>query len=202
MKITNETHWRTDQIAKLIYRVAKDELDPGQLKNARIRVKYRRGGGTGGYCYYGSARNPNVRMTLTLPRDRVFPVTLAHVIAHELGHAKGLHHGPDMNNARYGWKPGWQERYAYAKDFPVEVKPKVLPVPKEEKLVAKRTAALVKAQKKVQEWETAIKRANTMLRKWRVRLRAAEKRQASSTSAVPAPPAESSDQALAAHLGN
>jgi len=179
MKVTNETHWRTDQIRTLIHRVAQDELDPGQLKHARITVKYRRkGSSSGGWCYYGTARNPCVIMRLKLLRDKVDNVRLAHTIAHELGHSKGLRHGSAMNNVRYGWASGWEERYAYAKDYPIEANPKALPVPKDEKLKLLRLAAVAKAVKKVQKWETAVKRGNTMLKKWRARLRSAEKRQA------------------------
>jgi hypothetical protein len=40
----------------------------------------------------------------------------------------------------------------------------------------KRSKALIKAQKKVREWETAVKRANTMLKKWQKKAKAIERR--------------------------
>jgi hypothetical protein len=171
VRIVNSTKWDTRGIAKLVRRVAQDELNPGGLKNARITVSYRRNGGIGGWCYYGTIRNPNVRMRLKLPRTVLDSVSLALVIAHELAHAKGMKHR-EMNSTRYSWGPGWRERYAYAKDFPVSAKAE----PKKPNLEDKRSKAHAKALLMVAKWERKLKLANTMLRKWQKRARAAEKR--------------------------
>jgi hypothetical protein len=171
MKITNPTHWNTRDIARLIYRVAEDELDQGQLKRARVRIRYMCGRNLG-YCTYGSLLHPCVIMTLRMPRpgNPVDTVQLAKVIAHELGHAKGLRHS-DMRNPRYGWVDGWRDYHAYAADFPIGVKPVVSA---DEKLAKRRADAIVKAQKMVGKWTTASKRANTMLKKWSRRLKIAQ----------------------------
>ena len=121
MKIDNPTHWSTGDIRRLIYRVSLDELERGQLVHARIRIKYARKNGRAlGRCTYGTPRNPRVNMMLVMPRPGtpVDLVQLAKVIAHELGHAKGLRHR-QMRNNRYGWVEGWRGRYAYALDFPI-----------------------------------------------------------------------------------
>lgn len=177
MKTTNQTKWDTRDITKLIYRVAQDELDPGQLKKrGHVTIAYQKEGtGKLGHCYYGTPRNPLVYMRLNLPRNTpVDVVQLAKVIAHELGHAKGLKHR-EMNNTRYGWVDGWRERYAWAVEFPI--RENVVPVvSKEDKLAKRREQAVVKATAKVQEWESTVKRSTTLLKKWRVKLRAAEKR--------------------------
>jgi hypothetical protein len=183
MKIVNNTHYDTRSIMKLVYRVAQDELNPGGLDNGRITINYRRNGGLGGWCYYGTIQNPNVRMRLNLPRTNVDPVALALVIAHELGHAKGLKHR-DMNAVRYNWGEGWRERYAYAKDYPIGVKAAKPEPTKDEKLTARRAARLTKAQKMVEKWESKVKRANTTLKKWRVKLKAAERINAPRLSSV------------------
>ncbi len=179
MRIVNSTHWKTQDISRLIYRVAQDELDRGQLKRARVKVKYVRVNGHLGWCTYGTSLRPQVWMTLAMPRPgkQVDPVELAAVIGHELGHSKGLKHS-DMRNARYGWIDGWRERYAYAAEFSIGEKP-VVWLSYEEKLIQRRTQAVAKAQKMVRKWETAAKRADTMLRKWKARLKAAEKRRLS-----------------------
>lgn len=178
MKITNVTHWETRDIMRLIYRVAQDELDVGQLKRrGHVTIKYRRSNYNRlGDCHYGTPRNPMVQMRLFLPREgEVSSVQLAKVIAHEFGHAKGLRHR-DMQNTRYGWVEGWKERYAYAQAFHITAKKSAVKLPREEALAKRRQASVVKATKMVRKWETSVKRANTLLKKWRSRLKAAEKR--------------------------
>ena len=171
MKITNHTKYDTRDIMKLVNRVAKDELNPGGLKNARISIKYRRNGGIGGWCYYGTIAQPNVRMRLQLPRTNLDVVSLALVIAHELAHARGAKHR-EMNKRRYKWGEGWRDLYAYAKDFPIGVKTD----PPKPTLDEKRQKELVKAQKMVGVWTTKSKRAATTLKKWQRKVKAIEKR--------------------------
>jgi hypothetical protein len=162
-----------------MYRVAQDELNPGGLNNARITINYRRNGGIGGWCYYGTIQHPNVRMRLNLPRTGLDSVSLALVIAHELGHAKGLKHG-EMNETRYKWGAGWRERYAYAKDFPVGVKTD----PPKPTLGDKRQKELVKAQGMISKWTRRHKLAQTTLKKWQRKAKAIERRLA---TACPVP---------------
>lgn len=181
MKIVNHTKYETRDIIRLVNRVAQDELNPGGLKNARITIKYRRNGGIGGWCYLGSIQYPNVRMRLSLPRTKLDVVMLALVIAHELGHAKGLKHR-DMNKVRYGWAEGWRERYAYAVDFPIGIKAD----PPKPTLDDKRQKELAKAQKMVAMWTTKQKRAATTLKKWQRKAKAIEKRLASKAVAAAA----------------
>lgn|SRR5208337_3235730 len=173
MKIKNETHWRTNQIAALIRRVAQDELDPGQSKSVRVYVDYRRSNGCAGHGRYGqSGLQPRLVMWLHLWKDKVDAVELAHTIAHEFAHNKGLRHREMMKGNRYGFTEGWRERYAYAKDFPISAqaeKPKPT-------LDDKRRKALAKAQSMVKKWERKLKLATTSLRKWKVRTKAAERR--------------------------
>ncbi len=192
MKIINHTQYSTRDIMKLVHRVAQDELDPGQLKNrGRITIKYRRGKGMGGWCYVGSMQNPDVRMRLNLPRTNLDVASLALVIAHELAHAKGLHHR-DMNATRYKWGAGWRDRYAYAKNFPIGVQAE----PAKPTLDEKRSKALIKAQKKVSEWQTAVKRANTILKKWQKKAKAIERRLETPNHPAPSESPHSPDASL------
>lgn len=181
MKIVNNTKYDTRDIMKLVYRVAQDELNPGGLKNARITINYRRNGGIGGWCYYGTIQHPNVRMRLNLPRTKLDVVSLALVIAHELGHAKGLKHR-DMNERRYKWGEGWRDVYAYAKDFTI----REVSAPPKPTLDEKRQKELVKAQKMVAAWTTKSKRAATTLKKWQRKVKAIEKRLAPASVAAAA----------------
>ena len=181
MKIVNHTKYETRDIIKLVNRVAQDELNPGGLKNARITIKYRRNGGIGGWCYYGTINQPNVRMRLQLPRTNLDVVSLAMVIAHELAHARGVKHR-DMNERRYKWGEGWRDLYAYAKEYTIGVKT----APPKPTLDEKRQKELVKAQKMVATWTTKSKRAQTTLKKWQRKVKAIEKRLAPASVAVAA----------------
>jgi len=154
-----------------VYRVAQDELNPGGLKNGRITISYRRNGGHGGWCYYGTIQRPNVSMRLNLPRIGLDSVTLALVIAHELGHAKGLKHG-EMNKIRYGWAEGWRERYDYAKAFPIGIKA----APAKPTLDDKRQKELRKAQGMIVKWTRRQKLATTTLKKWEKKAKAIGRR--------------------------
>ena len=171
MRIVNKTKWDTRDIMKLVYRVAQDELNPGGLKNGRITIKYRRNGGIGGWCYYGTIQNPNVRMRLMLPRTGLDSVSLALVIAHELAHAKGVKHS-EMNETRYKWGTGWRERYAYAQSFPIGTKAE----PVKPTLDDKRQKELRKAQGMIVKWTRRHKLAGTTLKKWQKKAKAIERR--------------------------
>lgn len=177
MKIVNGTIWRTDQIKQLIIRVAEDELEPGQLKHARIDIKYQRSGTSKlGHCTYGTPRNPRVVMTLLFPRTGVVDLAAyALIIAHELAHAKGGMHREMYKTNRYWWLEGWQARYSYALQFAIEVKVVIKPS-REEITLRRRDDAVRHAHVMVVKWTTTAKRAGTQLTKWRTRLKTAERR--------------------------
>jgi hypothetical protein len=171
MKIVNHTSYDTRDIMRLVYRVAQDELNPGGLKNGRITIKYRRNGRHSGWCTIGTIQTPRVFMRLNVPRTGLDPVTLAHIIAHELAHARGEHHR-GMNPKRYKWGEGWQELYAYAKDFPIGIKAG----PPKPTLDEKLRKELVKAQGMVAKWTRKQKLATTTLEKWQRKIGAIERR--------------------------
>jgi hypothetical protein len=165
MKITNTTHWQTKDIARLIHRVAKDELDAGQLKHAYVKI---RTGRYSGCCSYGTPLQPRVRMTLRLPHvGQVDPIGFAFIIAHELGHAKGLRHVPDMRNPRYSRIGDWRERYAYAVDYPIRRKPEQRRATGAVLFETRHDRALVMARR----WKTKVKRDATLLKRWERRVR-------------------------------
>jgi Dual-action HEIGH metallo-peptidase len=122
VRITNQTNWNTRDIARLIRRCA--ELENVPLKYGRVTIKNRRNGGWKlGHCQYGTLLNPRVRMLLLIPKEpTVDSIQLAHVICHELGHAKGIRHR-DMKNVRYGWVDGWRDYYGWAAEYTIAAKP-------------------------------------------------------------------------------
>ena len=173
MRIINKTKWNTKDIVRLIRRVAQDELDTGQLRYARIKIKHGKSRrvelpGYGGCCVYGSMISPNVWMTIELPlkATEIDSVLVAKIIAHELGHSKGIRHR-DMHNVRYGWTPGWREYHAYGLQYPIRLKPVKTKPDKIDVLQKKRD----RAASMVSKYETRIKRHTTILRRWQKQAR-------------------------------
>lgn len=127
MKLINNTGWRTDQLRALISRVAEDELSSQQRKILRVTINYqRRYTGRMGSACLGTPFHQQLTITLLLPRtsESFDRVAYALIIAHEMAHCRGWRHR-QMTGNRYDWKPGWQERYAYAYDYPIEQAPAV-----------------------------------------------------------------------------
>jgi hypothetical protein len=165
VRITNHTNWNTRDIARLIHRCA--ELENVSLKNARVTVKNRRNGGWKlGHCTYGTLLNPRVRMLLLIPKEPVLDsIQLAHVICHELAHAKGLRH-TEMRNIRYGWADGWKEYYQWAAEYTIAVKPE----PAQLTIEDRRAKRLEHARAMLRRAATRAKRARTIETRWKRRV--------------------------------
>ncbi len=164
MKIVNETHWRTDHLRAFIQRVAEVELDGPARKALKVTVTYNRAKDKGYVTGCAFLRSNIAR--LMVPRQVVDRVDLAHVIAHELAHTRGMHHHQMNRNPQYSRVSDWRERYAWAETMPLE---KALPKAKAKKDVQMRryNAALAAEGR----WMTKLKRAQTALKKLRPRLR-------------------------------
>lgn len=156
MKISNSTHWRTDQIKALIYRVAQDELDGGQSKGLYVEVVYRKPNWN--RCGLGTIRA--LWMRLYLDRDNLDPVQLAHTIAHEFAHNRGMHHKDMKGSLRYDYVDGWREYYGWAAAMPVEKK--ALKVKAKPDVQLTRYQRVIEAEKR---WAAKLKRAQTALKK-------------------------------------
>ena len=175
MKLLNHTAWRTDHLKAILNRVAQDELAPVDRKCMTVTVQYRRSNAYHlGCAFYGNkavdrgafrlASWNSRRIWLYLERDGMEQSRdqLAHTIAHEFAHTRGLRHR-DMAGPRYNWEDGWKDLYAWANDFPLEQKPA------REKPSAEAVAnlAMVHAGRQVERWLTKVKRAQTILKKWK-----------------------------------
>jgi hypothetical protein len=165
VRITNQTNWNTRDIARLIRRCA--ELENVPLKYGRVTIKNRRNGGWKlGHCQYGTLLNPRVRMLLLIPKEpTVDSIQLAHVICHELGHAKGIRHR-DMKNVRYGWVDGWRDYYGWAAEYTIAAKPE----PVQRSIQDRRAERLEHGQKMLRRAATRAKRAMTIEKRWRRRV--------------------------------
>jgi hypothetical protein len=167
MKIINKTHWRSDHIKAIAQRVALDELDPAVRKRFVVTVSYgHRGPHVSGWAYYHSHG-----CQVMVGSDQVEPLYLAHTLAHEMAHARGMTHKQMRGSGRYMWVPGWRDFYAWAKELPVERK-----VAKPRPAVAeRRLKRLDNAKVLLAHWEVIHKRSATKVRKWRGRVRDLER---------------------------
>ena len=100
MKIDNSTHWRTDDLRKIITAAVIEEgLDPSDRWLFSI-VYTRPGANRDGRYVTGWAYCNSRRVHLRVPRDHDVPVKeFAQVAVHEIGHCKGLGH-EDMVRTR------------------------------------------------------------------------------------------------------
>jgi hypothetical protein len=173
MKITNKTVWRTDHLKAILQVAAERELEPAKRKVLRVTVSYTRGAHSSG-CAYVGGRHATVRIRhpFTTARGRVPLDAAGHdellhrfasVAVHEFAHIRGMQHA--TMPANYKWHGRWREYVSWVQGMPLEVKaPKVVakPTPSDklaQVLVMKRIA------------ETRLKRAQTLLKKWKAKER-------------------------------
>jgi len=183
MKIVNKTGIRTDDIRRLVRAVALKELfTPEQISLLRVRVRHRRRSHArndrhaGGWAYYHSTG-----FELTFVKGvQPDPVATAKTIAHELAHCQGVKHR-NMRNTLYGWKPGWEETWAWAKDYPLTLKPEPT------KPTAEETASedIERCRKAIDAWQRKAKLAATKLRRWKTKLHYYERKAAAMTAQEP-----------------
>lgn len=172
LKITNNTDWSTRDLRKLALRVAREEEMERHPYALHITFDYqRRGTYLRGYAYYHSGRS-----RILLPRGGgnavVSVVDVAHTMAHEFAHNKGIGHRQMRGNAAYDRNhPKWREVVAWAEQVTVAWDP---PTTKERPGVM---AKLAHAEQMAQQWITKVKRAQTALRKWQAKTRYYHKQQ-------------------------
>lgn len=162
MRITNKTHWRTDQLKAIIQRVADAELDTNDRKRLRVEAVYKKSNWR--RCGLGAINGLWIRLYLN--RDSVDRIQLAHTIAHEFAHNRGWRHRQMAGTLRYSYAEGWREYYAWAESLPLEEK--------EVKAKAKPDIQLVRYQRVLdakKRWLTKAKRAATALKKLRAQER-------------------------------
>jgi hypothetical protein len=189
MHVRNKTNYLTRDLAAIIRRVAQDEFDAAHIRWIVVDVRYRRANShTNGYAIYGTGEAPAGWVELRLEREpaSIDKIKLAHTVAHEFAHNKGLRHH-EMISPRYGFVDGWRDLYAWAAEMPLRLKPeKAEPGPE-----AKIEKALLHAKDKVVCVQRRQKRLNTVLRRWTRRARYYERRLAALKSRPAKPPSNS-----------
>lgn len=125
--IKNATVYCTRDLGRLLYRVAKDELNPGDMKAVTVEVAYHRSNTMrrGGAARVGSLKRGAGWMKVLVPHPNVAVrgldvIELAHTIAHEMAHLRGLQHRW-MRGSRYRRIDGYRERYSWATAYVVRM---------------------------------------------------------------------------------
>ena len=182
MKIINRTIWRTDHLKAILQKAAEIELEPAKRKVLVVTVSYTRGHYSSGCAYLGG-RHATVRIQHPESRSRRIAaqpspeqkqelvIHFASVAAHEFAHIRGADH--QTMSAKYKWTGSWREYVAWAADMSLEPKPaKAIIKPS---IDAKLDHVLAMKAKAV----TRVKRATTLLNKWKAKeryyLKAAQK---------------------------
>lgn len=162
MKIINHTHYLTADLRAILARVAKEELEPAKRKRMVVEVRYARGPWSSGLCTTLGGFHAIVR----LGKHQATPDAFAKVAAHEFAHCRGMTH--QTMPTRYKWaSPTWRERYAWANELGIRRTPPKAKPSREEK----RTKALQHAVAMHAKAVTRVKRAQTIERKWRLKVR-------------------------------
>jgi hypothetical protein len=176
IELKNKTHYRDDHIRAFLVKgiqTERPDLCKHGARPMRVIVSYRRNtSGSSGCAYLHSHW-----MTVRLPKDttKIDKVDFALVIAHELGHTRGLDHRRMNSCATYGRVGRWREIYAWADGLPLEVKPKT----------SKRKQPDAKLEHCKRMFKAALtreKRATTLRKKWEAKVKYYTKRAATPPS--------------------
>ena len=204
VKIRNETPYRTDHLRAFVTRVAADELDTAQRRtlhvifSSKVRRGWRRAAGaTSGWAVIGGSRM-TVFLTGAVDRRR-----LAHTLAHEMAHIRGMRHPEMRGSPRYTWASGWEALYAYADALPMDRAAR----PAKPSAWDRAAARLAHAQQMLARWERRAKAAQGRARRWREQARrrtAAASRRLAAQPAAPqkegVPPCLASSEASSSAL--
>ena len=181
MKLINSTNWNSAQVKAIVRKVAEiEQLTPDEIGRLIVELRYRKRSHrradeySGGYGYYNSMHFV-LKVVKGVPQDKV---VFARVIAHELAHNQGVHHGKAMKGADYGWGEGWKEKWSWAEAMPLEMNPE----PK--KLSKTAGSKMIHCLEQLVSWERKAKLARTKIRKLTLRVRYYQKKLA----AMPATP--------------
>jgi hypothetical protein len=168
MKLNNQTHWRTDQLKAIIQRVAETELSPEQRKLLRVTIVYARRHG----CSTGCAAYYSHWMRVRVQFENFNKIDFALVCAHEMAHTRGMKHPQMRNLPAYSRLPESANLYSWVLAMPVEKKPKRTKPPTES-VIGSRAVSVAAM---VAQWQSKVKRATTILKKWQRKQRYYERK--------------------------
>jgi len=159
MKIVNRTRYRTDHLRAFALRVAQTELD--STVGFTMEVTYNRGGtrhtGTSGWAPYHGRK-----IRVMVPSGAVDRIDLAHTIAHEMAHTRGVRHAAMRGAPRYRRVGTWRACYAWAEALPLDPTPAAPRLSPE----ARRAEKLATARTRLTAWEAQARHAERFRKKW------------------------------------
>ena len=171
-KFNNKTNWQSAQIRAIVRRAAKQTWN--DVKNGPVKVIVE-------VCNTRSDISVSVIkdfltgvITLKLPEDDD-PIDKAKLACHAswaCGYLRGLTVRDMKGLARYDERCDYKTCYAWTEEYALAKKP-VKTKPTGAGLAFKKAE---EAQEKVNQWETKVKKATTMLKKWKRRLKYHESR--------------------------
>lgn len=161
MKIENKTKWNTKQLRAFLSRVAFEELDAKQRKGLQVQIVYNRAGRKADYVSGHAYLRSNL-MQINIGAHKVDKIDLAHTIAHEMAHTRGMTHAQMKGRPDYERVGNWRELYAWAEELPLEES--------QSKARPKQDVQSVRYRRVLEgiaRWETKHKRAVNALKKLR-----------------------------------
>lgn len=172
IQIQNDTHWATRDLRRFVTRLSNEILDDNyRVTHPVIRVRfghhtpkhYREGaeGYSSGHAYvHGSFAH------ISVPKIGVDKIDLAHTIAHEFGHLRGMRHR-DMTGGALWYRIGnWREIYAWADALPLGKKTVRAKATADER----RKAKFLSMEARLRIWESKERRAKNAIKKLRRKL--------------------------------
>lgn len=174
LDIRNQTAWYTPDLRKIV-RAAMRAVGSRQRKTVEFNPSGRKGEWVSGRAHYGTRTREGIRVWICLPK-KTTAAEVAATVAHELLHSLGARHAdmtPEQRNctAWTGDPPEWVRKLVLRRrDEVAAKKPKKPETPAERgERLRKERAAHARAMHR--KSETRLKRARTLEKKWRERVR-------------------------------
>lgn len=185
MKLTNKTHWRTDDLRALI--AAALDADGIGTQGMHVTVEPAKRSNRRWCSGYAWLRGSSIHVRVPQPMGEWGALPdhlrddLARVVIHEAAHCRGVEHADMHGNLKRDWRGGTDDRdVSFAAAIWVRAKPVKVKSPVDH--VARRAAH---AAAKLAEAERRLKLARTIAAKWRAKVRYYERRAAAQGTVQP-----------------
>lgn len=169
VNVINKTDFDSRNIRSLVLAVARRELKPTQYKEIEVTVGYPKKKFVTSLAQI-SPHGSKAVFTIYIPKDQVDVVEVCHRIKVCFDYCLGRHGTAYSSFRDWYQRPGKASDYPFAKKYTmVKAQAKATPGKLTGAAGAMKKAEF--AQEKVHYWESRVKRATTMLKKWQRQLR-------------------------------